>query len=51
MLKNSKAAGAAGMACSEGRVGGDQVDHAGHSKDTGFSFETWEGIEQKSDTF
>lgn len=43
MLKNSKAASAAGMACSEWRVGGDEVDHAGlagHSKDTGFSFET-----------
>lgn len=43
MLKNSKAAHAAGMVCSEGRVGGDEVDHAGlagHSKDAGFCFET-----------
>lgn len=43
MLKNSKAASAAGMACSEGRAGGDEVDHAGlagHGKDAGFSFET-----------
>lgn len=43
MLKNSQAALAAGMVHSEGRVGGDEVDPAGlagHSKDTGFSFET-----------
>lgn len=42
MLKNSKAANAAGMAHSEERVGGNEVDHtglAGHSKDAGFSFE------------
>lgn len=40
MLKNSKAATAARMELSEGRVGGDEVDHAGlagHSKDAGFS--------------
>ena len=40
MLKNSKAARAARIELSEGRVGGDEVAHAGlagHSKDTGFS--------------
>lgn len=40
MLKNSKAARAAGMELSEGRVGGDEVAQAGcagHSKDAGFS--------------
>lgn len=43
MLKNSKAASAAGMVHSEGRAGGDEVDRAGlagHSKDASFSFET-----------
>ena len=40
MLKNSKAARAAAMELSEGRVGGDegaQAGHPGHSKDAGFS--------------